>query len=126
MLTFGWLSELIVLGNRKVMEQKDIWGLVDADTSDVLIAKFNAIRADSDISVAWALVALVRPLLFYQWSCAVLTSILAFAGPYFLFQVISYITVAKGNDRYNAIWYLLGLFVSTCVKATIDGQVFPL
>ena len=106
------------------MEQNDIWNLVESDTSEVLNEKFNEIRKGKDISLAWALITLVRPLLFYQWICAVLTSFLAFAGPFFLYHVISYITVTTGNERYNAVWYLLGLFICTCVKATVDGQVF--
>lgn len=123
-MTFAWLSDLINLGNKKVIEQSDIWSLIDGDTSEVLVARFEKIRESGGTSVPWALVKLAGPLLIYQWTCAAITSILAFAGPYFLYQIVSYISIAKGNDRYYAVWYLLGLFCSTCVKAVVDGQVF--
>jgi hypothetical protein len=123
-LSFNWLSPLIDLGNEKVMQDEDIWKLVESDTTQELNTKFDELQNQNGYSLMWNLVLLVRPFIVYQWTCALFSSILAFAPPYYLFQVITFIKTATPETRYLAIWYLVLLFLASSVKAIIDGQVF--
>jgi hypothetical protein len=121
-LSFGWMSGLIKLGNISPLDQSQVWKLILADTSAILVSRFATIS--NNCSLHFALLRLISPLLVYQWSCAVMSSILSFAGPFYLFKVISHIAAAEGGDRIGAVWYLLQLFLLTCVKAALDGQMY--
>lgn len=133
-LTFSWLSKLINLGNTKILTQDDMWRLMGSDTSEDVTARFREILEEQvssrksanatsihQWSLFWALFTLVKSLLAYQWTCALLSSIFTFAGPYFLFQILE--TIQIGGDFLQVIWYLIYLFTISCLKAVIDGQV---
>ena len=119
-LFFNWLSPLIGLGNQKVLEQDDLWTLLEQDTCDHTIEVFHQIHSKNG-SLLFSMFRFVSPLCMYQWTCAIFSSLLSFAGPYFLYNIVQ--LLASSEEKTMALWYLVGLFISTCAKAIIDGQV---
>ncbi|KAH6566012.1 hypothetical protein BASA60_009663 [Batrachochytrium salamandrivorans] len=124
-LFFFWLNDLIALGNSHPLEQDELWDLVDSDKSSVLIEKYNAIKKDhpnrSLLTNIFGVVYLQIP---FQFSCAILSSILGFSGPLFLFLIISHIQDPSKGPSTDAWVYLLGLFGCTAAKSIIDGQMY--
>ncbi|KAJ2999430.1 hypothetical protein HDV02_002915 [Globomyces sp. JEL0801] len=121
-LSFTWLSPLIEEGNSKPIEQSDIWGLIDEDKSEYVLAQYFASK-NPNHSLAWNIFKITYPYVIYQFTCSLMDSFLAFAGPFFLYQIISIIQV-KDIDRITILPYLFGLFACSCTKAIVDGQLY--
>ena len=111
-------------GNKKVFEQKDMWNLITPDTSSVIMTRFAPLWDGPQSLVLWSLMKMLWPLIVYQLICSVISTVLSFGGPFFLFHIVNWIASHQGTERWYALFYMIGLWLSTVVKAVVDGQVY--
>ncbi|KAI8904886.1 P-loop containing nucleoside triphosphate hydrolase protein [Gorgonomyces haynaldii] len=105
------------------MEQEDVWKLIDADTSKAVVEEFLLVWNKSN-SLSWELLKFFAPLITFQFTCAIIGVFLSFNGPFFLYHVVSAVAEGGPYSRQYAAFYLIGLFVSSCTKSVIDGQMY--
>jgi ABC-type multidrug transport system fused ATPase/permease subunit len=122
LLLFTWLDPLIKLGTAKSLEQEDIWNLTEKDASKDVLGWYYSFR-NPQHSLYWRIFKLSAPIIVYQWCCSLLSASLSFAGPLFLYQIITSIQVPN-VDRIVILPSLLGLFACSCTKAIIDAQMY--
>ena len=67
---------------------------------------------------------IIRPQFLLQLSCALFSSVLSFAGPFFLYKLVNCIEDTSVKSFDSGIQFLLGMLLCSTVKAVIDGQVF--
>ncbi|KAI8923601.1 ABC transporter type 1, transmembrane domain-containing protein, partial [Entophlyctis helioformis] len=125
-LTFSWLNDLVALGNRRPLEQEDVWDMIDGDKTETLIREFNELKMKhKNASLLSNLITLVLPLFIFQTCTAFLSCVLIFAGPFFLFRIVSHIQdPATHGPAWGAWVHLAGLFASSMLKSIIDGQLY--
>ncbi|KAL2917396.1 Transporter of the ATP-binding cassette (ABC) [Polyrhizophydium stewartii] len=124
-LFFFWLNDLITLGSRRPLEQADLWELVPGDTTDALMEQYNAVRAARPTrSLLRNILAVTYLHILFQAVCALLSSILGFAGPFFLFMIVTHIQDPSNGPASGAWVHLVGLFVASAAKTIIDGQMY--
>lgn len=120
-LSFTWLTPLIQMGSEKSLDQENVWFLISDDNSKTVIDRFAQIPGTY---LPWSLFRFIMPLLIFQWTCALCSTILSFAGPFFLYNIVNVVAVTKGQDKLVPILYLAMLYMCTCLKSIIDGQMF--
>ncbi|RKP02430.1 hypothetical protein CXG81DRAFT_10769 [Caulochytrium protostelioides] len=123
-VTFGWLNDLIRLGNARPLEEDDMWELLPDDRTRVVHQRYEAIvaRRGRDPLVTNLFFG-IRWHLLWQITCAFFTSFLTFAGPFFLNRIIVWTQTPDHDPRLG--WaYLVALFVSAMVKSGLDGQMY--
>ncbi|KAJ8331529.1 Transporter of the ATP-binding cassette (ABC) [Batrachochytrium dendrobatidis] len=124
-LFFFWLNDLISLGNKQFLEQDDLWELIDDDKTALLMDQYNAIKERNPTrSLMYNMTSVVYHHLFFQSSCAILSAVFGFAGPFFLFKIISHIQDPANGPPTQAWYYLISLFACTVAKSLIDGQMY--
>ncbi|KAJ3384810.1 hypothetical protein HDU92_003409 [Lobulomyces angularis] len=112
---FFWLTPMLRIGDRRPLEEADLWELSEIDRSKHVINRFHESKKISN--------SIYIRLLYVQMCCGVITAVLSFAGPYFLNKIVSWIE--KPDDSLFGPWGLLiSLFSCSVLKAINDGQMF--
>ncbi|KAI8928078.1 hypothetical protein BC831DRAFT_548704 [Entophlyctis helioformis] len=100
--------------------------MIDGDKTETLIREFNELKMKhKNASLLSNLITLVLPLFIFQTCTAFLSCVLIFAGPFFLFRIVSHIQdPATHGPAWGAWVHLAGLFASSMLKSIIDGQLY--
>jgi ABC-type multidrug transport system fused ATPase/permease subunit len=80
------------------------------------------IRKEND-SLTKRLFLMCYPYILIEFSCSFFSSILTFAGPYYLYKIVKLIA-DDSIDRMNIVPYLYRLFASSLGKTILDGQCY--
>lgn len=130
-LTFAWLEDLIESGHRRSknigtpLTTESLWKLMECDTSDYICRKWFALPKEDSMLVR--LFLLVRSIIARQTLYALASCLLYFSGPYFLNRILVEIDVeSDGGSITWALLYVLGMFLSSVIRAVCDGQTFYL
>ncbi|KAJ3312633.1 hypothetical protein HDV04_002775 [Boothiomyces sp. JEL0838] len=124
LLTFSWVQPLLDIGNRKHLDAEDLPHLAHKDQMDNIIKRWRQFRNPKN-SVIWDSVLFTKSFAFYQVNVAVISTVLDFAKPFFLNQLLSWIQYKQpGESLMNGVWLLIGLFVCSIIRETLYAQIF--
>ncbi|KAJ3006603.1 hypothetical protein HKX48_009558 [Thoreauomyces humboldtii] len=119
-LTFSWFDEMLLGGEKKPLEDKDIWDLVESDKATAAARTFEATKT-KQTSLFWRLFETRKKSLIigvFMQSCY---SLLTFRGAFFMFLILRYLQNPAENPYLG--WLSAGgLFVTSCLFAVIQGQ----
>ncbi|KAF1745726.1 hypothetical protein GCK72_022173 [Caenorhabditis remanei] len=126
-LTFQWFSELAYLGNKKSLENEDLWDLNERDKAESLIPSFinnlkpeieeyqQKIKKNPEEAVAKNYPSIFRPLFkTYKWTILagglykLIFDLLQFLAPQLLKQLIGFI-----EDKNQPLW--IGVSIVCCM-----------
>lgn len=99
-----------------------MWEMKECDQSSICLRKYNIAKLKTK-SVYKRLLHVVGRLLTFQIACGFNTSILSFAGPFFLNRIVNWIQ-KPDNSIFGAWIYLFALFICAVLKAINDGQMY--
>ncbi|KAJ3272856.1 hypothetical protein HDV01_005179 [Terramyces sp. JEL0728] len=124
LMTFSWVQPLLDIGKNKHLDAEDLPQLAQKDQMDNIIKKWLAFR-NPNHSVIWDSVLFTRSFAFYQINVAVISTVLDFAKPFFLNQLLSWIQYKQpGESLMKGAWLLIGLFVCSIIRETLYAQLF--
>ncbi|KAI9199470.1 uncharacterized protein BJ171DRAFT_445485 [Polychytrium aggregatum] len=143
--TFAWFNPIMKQGSERTVEASDIWALRPAETIDDVMAEYSRIRLtnrlhatasydfmeapnedeelDDDapvpfFSIMWKI---VRKQLITQFLFIVGSSILFFAGPFFLNRILN--CLQNGNcPDWLPFFYVGTLFAFTVIRILLDSR----
>ncbi|KAJ2161125.1 hypothetical protein GGF46_001714 [Coemansia sp. RSA 552] len=127
MLTFAWMDGLLSLGTKRQLEQSDLYRLQPADTPIHSWKRFLGHRKPGR-SLFRTLLLTFAPELILQSMASILTTMLQFAGPFFLQRIIRFIeqgsSTTTGGERSMRSAYLdaFGLLLFTLLQTMLSGK----
>ncbi|CAG8554167.1 1019_t:CDS:10, partial [Cetraspora pellucida] len=120
-LTFGWMSSMIKLGNRRNLTEEDLWELpyrcqaahcyyeLDRIMSTNLLSRL--LRVNTNNLILFLFIATFR-------------SIFAFATPFFLYRLLEYISNNKNNEYTEEPYlYVFGILCSELARIIFLNQL---
>ncbi|KAJ3379229.1 hypothetical protein HDU92_006829 [Lobulomyces angularis] len=119
-LTFRFIQPLLNLGNKKTIDDADLWDLTKCDLSTEILAKFQAY--DKKITIFRRLIKLTWVNLSFQAFGALVNTFLGFGDYFFLKKIVSCIQNPE-DTFFNAYFYLAMMFIQGNVKTVSDGQM---
>ncbi|CAG8763787.1 15393_t:CDS:10, partial [Gigaspora margarita] len=121
LLTFGWMSSMIKLGNRRSLTEEDIWELpyrcqaahcyyeLDQLLSASLLTRL--LRVNTNNLILFLFIAIFR-------------SIFSFTTPFFLYKLLDYITKNKNNEYTEEPYlYVFGILCSELARILFLNQL---
>ncbi|CAG8465261.1 13492_t:CDS:10 [Gigaspora rosea] len=121
LLTFGWMSSMIKLGNRRSLTEEDIWELpyrcqaahcyyeLDQLLSASLLTQL--LRANTNNLILFLFIAIFR-------------SIFSFTTPFFLYKLLDYITNNKNTEYTEEPYlYVFGILCSELARILFLNQL---
>lgn len=125
-MSFSWMTPMIKLASQRTLDKPDVWRLSTSMRSSLLSAKFKRVQASS---LPWKVIKANKHDMVLDLSLTLLSSILAYASPYFLKQILSSIEASTSphppaNAIPKATAYLFALFslVASILKSQADLQ----
>ena len=120
-LTFVWITPLVKLGWKKHLEQEDLWELSRMDAIEPVLEDYSRISKKWPL---WVRIIILSKWYFaYQMSAALAGTVLSFASPYYLYQVIEQFR-QDSFSRGTVLIELLSLFSCNCLKSILDGITY--
>ncbi|KAJ3119795.1 hypothetical protein HK098_005128, partial [Nowakowskiella sp. JEL0407] len=125
-LTFGWVNPLIERTKVKVINESDIWELEDEQKTRTVIEEFQ-VSKKSYKGLVLRLIHVNFGLLCIQIALSSISSLLVFAGPFFLNRIILFIQNDADDQleqgRYWGIVYVFALLLSNLLDSFLEGQI---
>ncbi|KIO12017.1 hypothetical protein M404DRAFT_962517 [Pisolithus tinctorius Marx 270] len=119
--TYSWVYPLIKIGNTREMKPEDVWDLTPAMQSEFIFAKFRDTKGETLGRRLW--VANFNDLCLDVFLTMV-TVLLSYAAPYFLYQILNMIENPTREGRSNAYALALIGFVCAVMKAPDAQHLF--
>ncbi|KAI6003466.1 P-loop containing nucleoside triphosphate hydrolase protein [Pisolithus orientalis] len=112
--TYSWVYPLIKIGNTREMKPEDVWDLTPAMQSESIFKEFSTTRAETLCRRLWApnFSDLCLDILL-----TIVTVLLSYAAPYFLYQILNLIENPTRESRSKAYALALVAFVCAVLKA---------
>ena len=118
--TFGWVDAIVWQGYKKPLELSDVWNLATRDKAAAVLTDFRQLKKTSRL--AFHLLKYFKRDLTIQAMWAMVSGLFTFAPTLLLKAFLEYVENPV-RTPVNAAWfYILLLGLSSCVKATTDGQ----
>jgi ABC-type multidrug transport system fused ATPase/permease subunit len=117
LITMSWLTPLILLGNRKSLEQSDIWNLHRSDKSKVIVEEWNSIEKGRIIR---DIIVLNKGYFLLQYFCALISTVFSFSGPYFLYTIVNQID--RDVDNVLILPNIIFLFLCSIIQAIAESN----
>jgi ABC-type multidrug transport system fused ATPase/permease subunit len=118
--TFSWVDSIVWTGYTKTYELADVWNLDPRDKAAVVISNYRQVKRTS--TLAFHLLKYFKRGLFIQAAWAAMSGLLTFAPTILLKAILEYIEKPEYTPRNAAWFYVILLFVSSCLSALADGQ----
>ncbi|KAJ3120151.1 hypothetical protein HK098_004819 [Nowakowskiella sp. JEL0407] len=122
---FGWVNELIWIGNARVLENADVNDLPVREKAQTAYGKYQTVLTTSTTnSFFWNLAYAVLPTLTKQYVFGILAGLLSISSPYFLNRILVGIQ-STDPEIHNGVWTNLFLmFIVAAIKAMCEGQAY--
>ncbi|KAI9354139.1 hypothetical protein DFJ73DRAFT_959118 [Zopfochytrium polystomum] len=127
--TFAWVTPLVALGERKTLSESDLWRLRDRDTTRAAATRFrrryhydsHSTKPKRPLIVALVLANLDS--LAVEYGGALAASVLAFAPPFFLNLILSWL---ENPQRSYAVGWaiLLAMLLANAARAAANSQMY--
>lgn len=118
--TWSWVDPIVWKGYKKTYELSDVWNLAPKDKASTVIMNYRQVKKTS--ALAYHLLKHFKRGILIQAGYSTLGGILAFAPTLLLKAILEYVE-APENTPVNAAWfYVILLFISSCVSALADGH----
>lgn len=121
-LTFSWINPMIDFGNKFPLEKKDMMILCPQENAHEILKTYKATKNPTH-SLGWRIILMNARFIIYQWSCCVVFTILSFAAPYYLYQIVDALQT-PGLDRMTILPFLLKLFMFSLVQSLCGNQQY--
>ncbi|KAI8821981.1 ABC transporter type 1, transmembrane domain-containing protein [Fimicolochytrium jonesii] len=123
-MTFMWFNDLIKLGASKHLSKDDIPDIAEGDKAANVCERFEKIRLRHKGLLA-SLYYLVRKELRIQAAYGVGSTLLFFAGPFFLNRILAHVSQPRGTSSAAVgLSYAFALLVCSLVRSACDGQLY--
>ncbi|KAI8590273.1 P-loop containing nucleoside triphosphate hydrolase protein [Geranomyces variabilis] len=118
-LTFTWIDALLVQGEKKALEDPDVWDLISSDKAEAAVNIFEHTKGAGK-TFAWRLFEVRRGGLLTAALYQTCYSILGYRGPFFMFLILKHL---QEPEKYPYLGWLslVGLFVTSCVGAALQA-----
>ncbi|KAJ3185467.1 hypothetical protein HDU87_000088 [Geranomyces variabilis] len=118
-LTFAWVDALLLQGEKKALEDPDVWDLISSDKAEEAVEIFERTKGDSK-TFAWRLFEVRKGGLLKAALYQICYSILGYRGPFFMFLILKHL---QEPEKYPYLGWLslVGLFVTSCVGAALQA-----
>jgi ABC-type multidrug transport system fused ATPase/permease subunit len=124
LLTFSWVNNLLAIGYDHPLESEDMPHLSNEDKMKSIVEKWSTFR-NPHHSVVWNAVLFTKKFAIWQITLAVLSTILDFAKPFFINQLLVWIQTKSPDENINhGLFLLAGMFVSALVREILYGQIY--
>ncbi|TPX59204.1 hypothetical protein SpCBS45565_g07789 [Spizellomyces sp. 'palustris'] len=114
LVTYGWVTPLINAGNKKCLEEVDVWALPKDDTAAVAVKLFESVRTRYK-SLIVQLAVVVAPFFSVQLLCTLLASFANLGTPFFLNRLIKYIEYPS-EPISAGLLYAFAMFVCAMIR----------
>jgi ABC-type multidrug transport system fused ATPase/permease subunit len=118
-LFYVWMTPMV--RNRDI-QQNDMWELVDADRATSVLKYYYSKTNDSQ-SLGYKIWLINYPYILYQLTCTVIDCLLSFAGPFFLYHIVSRLQI-PGYEKKELLVWLLGMLSCGVLRAVVFGQIY--
>ncbi|KND00323.1 uncharacterized protein SPPG_04647 [Spizellomyces punctatus DAOM BR117] len=115
LLTYGWVTPLINAGNKKCLEEDDVWALPEDDTAAVAVNLFESVRTRYK-SLIVQLAVVVAPFFSFQLLSTLLASFANFGSPFFLNRLIKFIEYPTGEPISAGLLYAFAMFACAMIR----------
>ncbi|KAI8811583.1 P-loop containing nucleoside triphosphate hydrolase protein [Cladochytrium replicatum] len=126
-ITFSWLDPLILLGNKKILSNKDVWNMDEGDCTKHVHQIYLEIRSTKffkDRPMA-ALFYTIRSPLIRQLNASAIVGFLSIASPFWLSKILGWLQQDSSTRNNMSIWlYLLGMFCTDLARTVFEGQQY--
>ncbi|KAJ3165265.1 hypothetical protein HDU88_004350 [Geranomyces variabilis] len=118
-LTFAWIDALLLQGEKKALEDPDVWDLISSDKAEAAVNIFEHTKGAGK-TFAWRLFEVRRGGLLTAALYQTCYSILGYRGPFFMFLILKHL---QEPEKYPYLGWLslVGLFVTSCVGAALQA-----
>ncbi|KAI9203555.1 P-loop containing nucleoside triphosphate hydrolase protein [Polychytrium aggregatum] len=121
-LTFGWINEMVDLGNIRPLEEKDLWRVTPGDDALSLQSRFDQLR-HRRASLFWKIIRMFWRQMALQLTFGICAAVLNFAKPAFLNLLLAAIEDSQQSLAMKG--YLVGgMFFATLLKVVCEGQLY--
>ncbi|KAJ1566910.1 hypothetical protein HK405_007953, partial [Cladochytrium tenue] len=122
-LSLGWFDPVMAFGYANTMSLSDLWNVAPEEQIERNLATYYALRDSMPgRSLLYLLFTLCRRAALYQSFLVVLSTVLFFAGPFFLNRILDYLTNPRSLPPWTPYSYIFGLFVSVLSRFALDAQ----
>ncbi|KAI8804935.1 P-loop containing nucleoside triphosphate hydrolase protein [Cladochytrium replicatum] len=122
LLSFGWLDPLIYLGNKRILNDSDVWDLHTVDhTRKLYERKWNIFKERPILALVYS----IRASLAVQFLSSACVGVLSVASPFWLSRILAWLQEDSSTREQRLIWfYLLGMVFTDFLKAAFAGQQY--
>ncbi|CCK70379.1 bile acid-transporting ATPase YBT1 KNAG_0E01120 [Huiozyma naganishii CBS 8797] len=121
---WGWFDRFVWTTNRRVIENKDVWGLIMEDYSIFVVKKYKKFTShmSSQRGLAYKLLKYFFNYLILQafWAC--LGGFFSFVPTILLKRILEYVEDQSSAPANLAWFYVISMFACKIIVALADGQ----
>ncbi|KAJ6542780.1 multidrug resistance-associated ABC transporter [Mycena capillaripes] len=120
-ITFNWVYPLVKLGTNETLNEKDVWGLSPTMQSRPIFFKF---QRNPSITLLRRLIATNSLDLILDFVGTVLSTMLEYAGPFFLKRLLDSIDQRHASPKDKGMAYIYAglMFLCSVIKGQTDLQ----
>ena len=106
LLSMSWISPLIKMGWDEPLRRDHIWNMIEADTAGSVVFEYDQQKKGS---LLYRIIKVNTKYFLLQYCLAFFLTILVFAGPFFMYTVVS--AIGKGARGWDLLGYIVSLFL---------------
>ncbi|KAJ3333133.1 hypothetical protein HDU76_011210 [Blyttiomyces sp. JEL0837] len=123
-LTFSWFDPVMFYGYSNQLELSDVWNLHRTEQMKINMNNYYHLKTlHANIPLINAIGSLNISTMLIQFSLTLVSTVLFFAGPFFLNLIIKSLENPTSSPPGAAYLYVLGILVATVMRITINAQV---
>jgi ABC-type multidrug transport system fused ATPase/permease subunit len=124
-LTFSFVDPMLFTGAQKPLEDADIWALPPEHYTSEVIREFNETKHRTR-DFKGTLIAMFKWRFLSVCAATVVTSILSFAGPFFLNRIITFLEQPRkpGEDNSHGYWLMAGMLLCSLLRSILSNNVY--
>ncbi|KAI8621550.1 ABC transporter type 1, transmembrane domain-containing protein [Chytriomyces sp. MP71] len=127
LLFFFWFTPLIIKGSQRPLNAEDLYKLRECDDTEHILARYQTIKKPNRYLLFTLFLVSWKPFAI-QMMASVLSSVLSFGNPYFLYRILDWIQSPDTRERPRDArmgWMLIcGLFAVNVVNSIVNGQLY--